>query len=101
MSTSGGTSPARNTRISPAMAGRIVRALAPLRCHLCTVPYGHGTLTDERPFGCSICLEVRRLVAELRIAAGQAVPHTTTKAAERRGAAPRGPRGRSTPESGL
>jgi hypothetical protein len=32
--------------------------------------YGQGTPTDERPFGYTVCLEVRRLVAELRAAAG-------------------------------
>ena len=75
-----------------------MRALAPLRCHLCTMAYGQGTPTDERPFGYTVCLEVRRLVAELRAAAGQAAPHTTREGS--RGAAARGSQGNSTPEYG-
>lgn len=101
MNTRRNTPRARRTPISPVVADRMARLLAPLRCHLCTVPYGEGTPTDERPFGCTVCLEVRRLVAELRAAAGQAAPRTTGQGARRRGTARRESQDNSTPESGL
>ena len=65
MTQSGRTSPTEACS-SQALAARIVSIIGPLRCHLCAVPYGHGTPTDERPFGCTVCRDARRLVAELR-----------------------------------
>lgn len=45
--------------LPPAVVARLLRILAQRRCHLRTLPYGHGARPDERPFSCTVCPDVR------------------------------------------